>query len=105
VDASVHPKNYDLSSLRLLGTVGEPINPEAWMWYYTQVGEMPDRRYLLADRDWRPHDHPAAGRHRWCRVRAPCRCRASWPRLWTSRAMTCRTGRAVFWSSSVHGRR
>ena len=32
------PKNYDLSSLRLLGTVGEPINPEAWMWYYTQVG-------------------------------------------------------------------
>ncbi|MEO5765484.1 MAG: acetate--CoA ligase [Casimicrobiaceae bacterium] len=32
------PKNYDLSSLRLLGTVGEPINPEAWMWYYTTVG-------------------------------------------------------------------
>ena len=39
VDAKVHPKNYDLSSLRLLGTVGEPINPEAWMWYYTQVGK------------------------------------------------------------------
>ncbi len=32
------PKNYDLSSLRLLGTVGEPINPEAWMWYYNTVG-------------------------------------------------------------------
>ncbi len=32
------PKKYDLSSLRLLGTVGEPINPEAWMWYYTNVG-------------------------------------------------------------------
>ncbi|MGB8598347.1 MAG: acetate--CoA ligase, partial [Burkholderiales bacterium] len=32
------PKKYDLSSLRLLGTVGEPINPEAWMWYYTVVG-------------------------------------------------------------------
>ena len=32
------PKNYDLSSLRILGTVGEPINPEAWMWYYTVVG-------------------------------------------------------------------
>jgi acetyl-CoA synthetase len=32
------PSSYDLSSLRLLGTVGEPINPEAWMWYYTQVG-------------------------------------------------------------------
>ncbi|MFZ5524988.1 MAG: acetate--CoA ligase [Pseudomonadota bacterium] len=33
------PKKYDLSSLRLLGTVGEPINPEAWMWYYTAVGQ------------------------------------------------------------------
>ncbi|MFO7319197.1 MAG: acetate--CoA ligase [Limnochordia bacterium] len=32
------PKKYDLSSLRLLGSVGEPINPEAWMWYYTVVG-------------------------------------------------------------------
>ena len=37
-DAAVHPKNYDLSSLRLLGSVGEPINPEAWMWYYRNVG-------------------------------------------------------------------
>ena len=32
------PKKYDLTSLRILGTVGEPINPEAWMWYYTTVG-------------------------------------------------------------------
>ncbi len=32
------PKQYDLSSLRLLGTVGEPINPEAWMWYHRTVG-------------------------------------------------------------------
>jgi len=32
------PKKYDLSSLRILGTVGEPINPEAWMWYYETVG-------------------------------------------------------------------
>ena len=32
------PKQSDLSSLRLLGTVGEPINPEAWMWYYEVVG-------------------------------------------------------------------
>jgi len=32
------PRKYDLSSLRLLGSVGEPINPEAWMWYYTEVG-------------------------------------------------------------------
>lgn len=32
------PKGYDLSALRLLGTVGEPINPEAWMWYYNVIG-------------------------------------------------------------------
>jgi acetyl-CoA synthetase len=32
------PKKYDLSSLRILGTVGEPINPEAWMWYHKTVG-------------------------------------------------------------------
>jgi acetyl-CoA synthetase len=32
------PKQHDLSSLRLLGTVGEPINPEAWMWYYETIG-------------------------------------------------------------------
>jgi acetyl-CoA synthetase len=32
------PKKHDLSSLRVLGTVGEPINPEAWMWYYNVIG-------------------------------------------------------------------
>ncbi len=32
------PAKYDLSQLRLLGTVGEPINPEAWMWYHHQIG-------------------------------------------------------------------
>ena len=38
VDSKTHPKNYNLKSLRLLGTVGEPINPEAWMWYFKAVG-------------------------------------------------------------------
>ncbi|MFG6443999.1 acetate--CoA ligase [Microbacterium sp. P07] len=33
------PQRFDLSSLRLLGSVGEPINPEAWMWYRTVIGE------------------------------------------------------------------
>lgn len=33
-----HPARHDLSSLRLLGTVGEPINPEAWVWYYQHIG-------------------------------------------------------------------
>ncbi len=37
-DEKVHPKNWDLSSLRVLGSVGEPINPEAWMWYYKNIG-------------------------------------------------------------------
>ncbi|HEY4542502.1 MAG TPA: acetate--CoA ligase, partial [Noviherbaspirillum sp.] len=37
-DPNVHPSRYDLSSLRLFGSVGEPINPEAWMWYYKNVG-------------------------------------------------------------------
>lgn len=36
---AVHPDRYDLSSLRIIGTVGEPINPEAWMWYYEHVGK------------------------------------------------------------------
>nr|WP_219341781.1 MULTISPECIES: acetate--CoA ligase [unclassified Herbaspirillum] len=38
-DEKVHPRQYDLSSLRILGSVGEPINPEAWMWYYKNVGQ------------------------------------------------------------------
>ena len=33
-----HPQAHDLTSLRLLGTVGEPINPEAWMWYHENIG-------------------------------------------------------------------
>jgi len=33
-----HPEAHDLSSLRLLGTVGEPINPEAWVWYWKHIG-------------------------------------------------------------------
>ena len=43
------PKNYDLSSLRLLGTVGEPINPEAWMWYHVNVGQ---ERCPIVDTWW-----------------------------------------------------
>ncbi len=40
---------HDLSSLRLLGTVGEPINPEAWMWYYNTVGK---KRCPIVDTWW-----------------------------------------------------
>jgi len=35
---AAHPAAHDLSSLRLIGTVGEPINPEAWMWYHEHIG-------------------------------------------------------------------
>jgi len=37
-NAAVHPDRYDLSSLRILGTVGEPINPAAWEWYHKHIG-------------------------------------------------------------------
>ena len=48
-DAKVHPKSFDLSSLRLLGSVGEPINPEAWMWYHREVGH---ERCPIVDTFW-----------------------------------------------------
>jgi acetyl-CoA synthetase len=43
------PKKHDLSSLRLLGTVGEPINPEAWMWYHRVIGK---ERCPIVDTWW-----------------------------------------------------
>ena len=43
------PQGCDLSSLRLLGSVGEPINPEAWMWYYTHIGQ---KRTPIVDTWW-----------------------------------------------------
>jgi acetyl-CoA synthetase len=45
----VHPARSDLSSLRILGTVGEPINPEAWMWYYRNIG---GERCPIVDTFW-----------------------------------------------------
>lgn len=43
------PKKYDTSSLRILGSVGEPINPEAWRWYYEVVGE---KKCTIVDTYW-----------------------------------------------------
>ncbi len=37
-DPKAHPRNFNLKSLRILGSVGEPINPEAWIWYHENVG-------------------------------------------------------------------
>src|SRR5258708_14097509 len=47
------PKKRDLSSLRLLGSVGEPINPEAWVWYYRFIGGAP----WPGVRTWWPTEH------------------------------------------------
>jgi acetyl-CoA synthetase len=44
-----HPARHDLSKLRLLGTVGEPINPEAWVWYHEHIG---GRRCPIVDTWW-----------------------------------------------------
>jgi len=43
------PRKHDLSSLRLLGTVGEPINPEAWIWYNEVIGA---KRCPIVDTWW-----------------------------------------------------
>ena len=43
------PAKYDLSSLRVLGTVGEPINPEAWIWYHENIGH---ERCPIVDTWW-----------------------------------------------------
>jgi acetyl-CoA synthetase len=48
-DPASHPNRFDLSTLRLLGSVGEPINPEAWMWYYREVG---GERCPIVDTFW-----------------------------------------------------
>ena len=48
-DEKVHPKNWDLTSLRILGSVGEPINPEAWMWYHRHIG---GERCPIVDTFW-----------------------------------------------------
>jgi acetyl-CoA synthetase len=48
-EGEVPVKKHDRSSIRLLGTVGEPINPEAWLWYYRAVGE---KRCAIVDTWW-----------------------------------------------------
>ncbi len=68
------PKKYDLSKLRLLGSVGEPINPEAWMWYHRTIG---GERCPIVDTWWQTetgshHDFAGALRHiDQARLRAP----------------------------------
>ena len=89
------PKKRDLSSLRLLGSVGEPINPEAWVWYHRYIGgeTMSGRRHLVADGNGRHHDHAAARPHDdQARIGDASHSRASKRRSRTTRARRFRCG-------------
>ena len=94
------PKKHDLSSLRLLGSVGEPINPEAWMWYQRRHRRrpLPDRRHLVADGDGRHHDDAAArGSPTPSRGAARFRSSASTRRWSSATARRARPTRAASW--------
>ena len=83
------PAKHDLSALRLLGSVGEPINPEAWMWYHEHIG---GERCPIVDTWWQTEtgadpDHAAARHHdAQARVGDAGRFPASPPRSATTRA-------------------
>jgi acetyl-CoA synthetase len=93
-----YPAKYDLSTLRVLGSVGEPINPEAWLWFHKNVGR---EQTPIVDTWWQtetgqfmiatvPHSPPS-------RVRRAARCRAS-KRLWSIRRPRSRGGqRRLSW--------
>ena len=94
-----HPEKHDLSSLRVLGSVGEPINPEAWLWYHENIGggTLPDRRHVVADRDRRmilitPLPGVTTTKPGVRDVPVPGHRGATWS---TRRASPCRSGRAA----------
>ena len=101
-----HPGKHDLSSLRLLGTVGEPINPKAWLWYHKVIG---GERCPIVDTWWQTEtgqhpDQPAARGHRdQARRRRPSRCRASTPRSSTSTETRSRTAPRGCWCCGGRG--
>ena len=112
------PDAHDLSSLRLLGTVGEPINPEAWRWYRDALGgnRTPDRRHLVADRDRGGDDLAAAGcrrgeaglgdgtaaRHLRTRCRRPRQPDRAQPRIRRARVRLSGAGPAVAVDAARH---
>jgi acetyl-CoA synthetase len=104
---AVHPKNYDMSSLRILGSVGEPINPAAWEWYYENVG---GSRCPIVDTFWQTETGghmitPLPG----ATPLIPGSCTLPFPGIrlqWSTKpAPKCLGARAASWSSSVRGRR
>ena len=89
----VHPRRFDLSSLRLLGTVGEPINPAAWEWYHREVG---GGRCPIVDTFWQTETGghmitPMPGAH----PGAPGSCALPFPGI--DVAVVDETGREVPW--------
>ena len=101
------PAKHDLSSLRLLGTVGEPINPEAWMWYHEVIGK---KRCPIVDTWWQtetgmimiaPLPGAIADQARLGDAAVSRRRRRG---RRSSRASRCRPNRAASWSSASPGR-
>ena len=104
-----HPREVrPVRSLRVLGSVGEPINPEAWIWYRKHIGgdRTPDRGHLVADRDRRDDDLAAAGRHRdQAGLRAAAAARYRRDRRRRRGAARCPTAAAATSCSPSRGRR
>ncbi len=101
-----HPAKHDLSSLRVLGSVGENINPEAWNWYRRVIGS---DRTPIADTWWQTETGaqmiaPLPGVTALKPGRRRCRCRASWPRSSTTRASPSGPARPATSSSPNRGR-
>ena len=95
------PAGFDLSSLRLLGSVGEPINPEAWMWYREHIG---GDRCPVVDTWWQTETgaimiRPLPGVTADQAGLARCaRCPASAPTSSTTRASRSPTAAVATWS-------
>lgn len=93
------PAKFDLSSLRVLGSVGEPINPEAWIWYRKNIGA---DRTPVVDTWWQTETggimiSPLPGVTSAKPGSAQTRCRASPPRSWTTRRTRWATAVAATW--------
>jgi len=78
------PAKHDLSSLRIIGSVGEPINPEAWVWYHTYIG---GGRCPVVDTWWQTET--GRGRRPVSRARRRSRYPASTPSWWTTPGTSC----------------
>ena len=92
-----YPGRHDLTSLRVLGSVGEPINPEAWMWYQTTIG---GGRCPVVDTWWQTETGaimiaPLPGSPRPSPARPPSPSRASEPRWSTRTGRWCRGAAAT----------